>query len=82
MQHDLTALREKVESENACTLPGCTIKYDSFLSVMWRAVSRGYVMDHHAAFVADGLRNGFGLGLRREQLSGVGRREFKNYPAA
>ena len=82
MRHDLTALREKVESENACTLPGCTIKYDSFLSVMWRAVSRGYVRDHHAAFVADGLRNGFGLGLCREQLSGLGKREFRNYPTA
>ena len=82
MQHDLTALRERVERENACTLPGCTIKYDNFLHVMWRAVSRGYVRDEHARFVADGLRNGFGLGLSMERLFGTGRREFRNYPAA
>ena len=63
-------------------MPGCSIRYDNFLSVMWRAVSRGYVHDHHARFVADGLRNGFGIGVPFEKLSGVGRREFRNYPAA
>ena len=82
MRHDLSALRDKVEKENACTLPGCTIKYDSFLRVMWRAVSRGYVRDEHAKFVADGLRNGFTLGVSSDRVSGVGRREFRNYPAA
>ena len=49
---------------------------------MWRAVSRGYVRDHHAQFVADGLLNGFDLGLSRERLAGAGRRVFRNYPTA
>ena len=82
MRHDLSALRTKVESENACVLPGCSIKYDSFLSVMWRAVSRGYVRDSHARFVADGLRNGFTLGVSSDRVKGLGRRMFRNYPTA
>ena len=62
---EFCALRELVETQNACVLPGCTIKYDSFMTILRRAVSRGYVRDHHAAFVEDGLTNGFTLGVSR-----------------
>ena len=45
-----------------------------------RAVSRGYVKDIHANFVADGLRHGFSLGVTPESLQG--QRVFRNYPSA
>ena len=56
---ELFRLRRLVENENACALPGCTIKYDSFMTCMRRAVSRGYVHTRHAEFVEQGLRHGF-----------------------
>ena len=76
------ALRELVEAQNACVLPGCTIKYDSFMTILRRAVSRGYVRDRHAAFVEDGLTNGFTLGVSRDRFERSGVREFRTYPAA
>ena len=69
-----------VEESNACALPGCTIKYDSFMTVMWRAVARGHVAHEHAVFVAQGLRWGFTAGVDRSQLHG--QRVFKNYKTA
>ena len=75
--HRLTSL---VEESNACALPGCTIKYDTFLPVMWKAVARGYVKHEHAVFVAHGLRHGFEAGIQRDQLHG--QRVFKNYKTA
>ena len=69
-----------VESINACAIPGCTIKYDSFLTCMWRAVSRGYVKQWDAEFVAHGLRWGFDCGVRRDQAKG--KRVFRNYQSA
>ena len=81
---ELSAMRELVETKNACALPGCTIKYDSFLPVLRRAVSRGYVRDEHAAFVEDGLRNGFSLGLSEGDFSSLQfkKRVFRNYQSA
>jgi hypothetical protein len=32
---------------NACSLPGVTIKYDAFVSNMWRAVRMGFVTAKH-----------------------------------
>ena len=70
-----------MEETNACNLPGSTIKYDSFMPVMWRAVARGYVEHDHAVFVANGLRYGFEAGVQREVLKGQ-QRAFKNYKSA
>ena len=77
---ELKRLESVVREKNACALPGCTIKYDSFLSCLRRAVSRGYVKDVHAEFVEDGLRNGFSIGLAPGSLRG--KRVFANYPSA
>ena len=77
---ELFRLRGVVENQNACAIPGCTIKYDSFLTCMWRAVSRGYVKQWDAEFVANGLRNGFDCGV--QQSLAKGRRVFRNYPSA
>ena len=77
---ELRRLEALVYEGNACMLPGCSIKYDNFMPIMWRAVSRGYVKDYHARFVADGLRNGFSLGVQRDLLKG--HRVFRNYPSA
>jgi hypothetical protein len=65
---------------NACALPGSTIKYDSFVTILLRAMSRGYVRDHYGKFVLDGLRYGFEIGAVRSKL--VGRRVFRNYKSA
>ena len=77
---ELLGLRTLVETENACALPGCTIKYDSFVPILRRAMSRGYVKDHHGFYVLNGLRNGFDVGGCREALRG--RRVFRNYKSA
>jgi hypothetical protein len=77
---ELFRLRRLVENENACALPGCTIKYDSFLTCMRRAVSRGYVHVRHAEFVEHGLTHGFDCGVQRELL--FGKRVFSNYKSA
>ena len=69
-----------MESQNACAIPGCTIKYDSFMTCMWRAVSRGYVKRWDAEFVANGLRHGFDCGVDQELAKG--RRVFRNYQSA
>ena len=77
---ELKALQDLVSEKNACALPGCTIKFDPFMVCLRRAQSRGYVKDAHADFVADGLKNGFSIGLQRGALRG--RRIFNNYPSA
>ena len=77
---ELTRLRNLVHEENACALPGCNIKYDRFVSILQRAMSRGYVYDSYGNFVLHGLRYGFDIGAQRDQLKG--RRVFKNYPPA
>ena len=66
---ELDRLTLLVEQVNVCALPGCAIiKYDSFLTVMWRAVARGCVKHDDAVFVARGLRRGFEAGVGREEL--------------
>ena len=60
---EMARLRAVVESENACALPGCSIKYNSFMSTMWRAVQRGFVLHDDAVYIAEGLQNGFSLGV-------------------
>ena len=77
---ELLALRTLVETENACALPGCTIKYDSFVTILRRAMSRGYVKDHHGYYVLNSLRNGFDVGAQKDALRG--RRVFRNYKSA
>ena len=64
----------------ACDLPGVSIKYDSFVSNMWRAVHLGFVTAKHAEFVQHGLRWGFEVGLHPDRLHGF--RFFKNYESA
>ena len=73
-------LADVVARQGACALPGVNIKYDNFMSCMWRAVSRGFVSREHAEFVGDGLRSGFTAGVQRALLKGV--RIFKNYESA
>ena len=65
---ELKAMEALVYEQNACALPGCTIKYDSFMTCLRRAVSRGFVKDVHAEFVEDGLKNGFSIGTVPESL--------------
>jgi hypothetical protein len=69
-----------VQHEGACALPGVSIKYESFIPVMWQAVSRGFVSWEHATFVEEGLRYGFRAGVVVSKL--YGHRWFKNYPTA
>ena len=75
-------LKSVVEMFGACSLPGCTIKFDSFMTCLQRAQSRGYVKDHEGDYVADGLRNGFKLGVDFDVLRRNGRRIHKNYKSA
>ena len=78
----LARLRGVVEQKNACALPGCSIVYDRFLTVMWRAVSRGYVHDDHAAFVQHSLTHGFDLGFDPSRLARHGRIVYQPYASA
>lgn len=84
MLDDVFALQNIVETENACALPGCTIKYDSFVRVLERAISRGYVKDVYGNYVLRGLRDGFDLGVNWDLLNGSIRkpRLFSNYKSA
>ena len=71
-----------VESEGACALPGVSVKYDSFVPIMWRAVARGYVDHDKACFVGDGLRWGFKAGIDVARLASGGNRWFSNYQSS
>ena len=78
----LASMRTLVEETNACAIPGCSIKIDSFLPCMWTAVSRGYVEPECAHFVQDGLLHGFKVGADLAQLATAGHRWFTNYDSA
>lgn len=78
----LNGLRDTVRENGAHTLPGCSIKFDSFLPVLQRAQSRGYVKDHEAEYAIEGLINGFTLGLDVGAMKRLGKRAFRNYPTA
>ena len=69
-----------VHAENACALPGVSIKFDTFIPAMWRAVRDGYVQAQHAEFVHLGLRWGFEVGLHPDRVRG--HRFFKNYESS
>ena len=73
-------LRALVMQSNACSLPGVTIKYENFMSAMWNAVHKGYVMHEDAMFVGEGLRYGFKAGIDVAKMTG--HRWFRNYPSA
>ena len=77
---DYFAMKNIVETSNACELPGVSIKYGPFLECMWRAVEKGFVDQSKASFVAEGLKSGFMAGVDVTQLRG--HRWFKNYPPA
>ena len=74
------AMRDVVETGNACDLPGVGIKYGPFLECMWRSVSRGFVDRDKALFCAEGLKSGFMCGVDVSLMTG--HRWFKNYPPA
>ena len=78
----VAAMRARVEETNACALPGCAIKYDTFIPAMWRAVARGFVPHDAACFVGDGLRHGFTAGVDVPALARMGNRWFANYNTA
>ncbi len=75
-------LADMVYSSTACSLPGCLIKYDTFIPAMWEAVSLGYVSFENANYVAEGLRWGFNPGVRLSDMQSRGHRWFANYPTA
>ena len=77
---DYFAMKNIVETSNACELPGVSIKYGPFLECMWRAVEKGFVDQSKASFVAEGLKSGFMAGVDVTKLRG--HRWFKNYPPA
>ena len=52
-------LTARAQTGYACELPGFGIRFDNFVPVMQRAVSTGWVTPADAAFVYDGLRDGF-----------------------
>ena len=54
--------------------------YERFVDIMWRAVSRGFVREEHARFVAKGLWHGFDCGIDVTKLRG--KRRFLNYKSA
>ena len=66
-----------VESVNACALPGCNIKYETFCHVCKGAMSAGFVTVQAYEFAVDGLTRGFGLGVNPDTLQG--HRKFSNY---
>ena len=78
----VAAMRARVEETNACALPGCAIKYETFIPAMWQAVARGFVSHDAACFVGDGLRHGFTAGVDVPALARMGNRWFANYNTA
>ena len=73
-------LASKVESDGACSLPGCSFDFNVFVPIMQRAVIRGFVPLESAKFVARGLWHGFLCGVDVSKMRG--RRVFRNYPSA
>ena len=72
--------RQVVRDQGACALPGVSVKYDTFIPAMWRAVATGHVKHENACFLADGLRYGFTAGVDESQMTG--HRWFSNYKSA
>ena len=76
----LAELRAVVEERGATALPGCGVKYDSFMECMWRAVGRGFVKHEDAVFAQQGLRYGFKAGIDVTRM--LGHKWYKNYKTA
>ena len=72
--------RDVVRVEGACELPGVSIKYDTFVPAMWKAVQGGFVSHDDAVFCGEGLRDGFTCGVDVKRVSG--HRWFANYQSA
>ena len=81
---ELHKVRDLVAAGTACDIPGCTIKFDIFITVLRRAVGRGFVRPDYAYFIEDGLRFGFTLGVPRSAVTSLKwrKRVFKNYTSA
>ena len=77
---ELDELKSLVVANNACALPGVSVRFEEFVSYMWFAVSKGFVRRDHAEFVQEGLQHGFMAGVNVSSLRG--RRVFKNYKSA
>ena len=73
-------LQQQVRDSGACSLPGVSIDYNRFMTIMWRAVSLGWVSHSNAEFVSNGLWHGFDCGLNIALLRG--KRRFRNYKSA
>ena len=56
-------LRALVMEQGATYLPGCSLKYDSFIPCMWQAVQTGHVTHADALACGEGLRYGFTCGV-------------------
>ena len=69
-----------VERGTACDLPGCSIKYDNFMQCMWKTVAKGDLAQWKATWCANGLQNGFSLGIDESKMHG--HRWFRNYKSA
>ena len=67
----LAELRAVVEERGATALPGCGIKYASFMECMWQAVGRGFVRHEDAVFAQQGLRYGFKAGIDVTRINGT-----------
>ena len=76
----MQSLRRLVETSGATALPGVSIRLDFLRPMLSRAVARGYVAAEGAAFVVDGLVNGFNCGVDTSLLRGGRRRA--NYSTA
>eukprot|EP00966_Prymnesium_polylepis_P023697 545549-Prymnesium_polylepis.1 len=66
----LARWRDVVRDEGACALPGVSIKYDTFVPAMWKAMHGGFVSHDDAVFCGEGLRYGFVCGVNVERLHG------------
>ena len=66
--------------QGATYLPGCSLKYDSFIPCMWQAVQTGHVTHADALACGEGLRYGFTCGVDISKLQGY--LTFENYQSA
>ena len=69
-----------VMEHGATYLPGCSLKYDTFIPCMWQAVQTGHVTHADALACGEGLRYGFTCGVDITKLQGY--LTFENYQSA
>ena len=51
---ELGELKSLVIANNACALPGVSVRFDEFVSYMWFAVAKGFVRRDHRVAGAPG----------------------------